>query len=145
MNFLRWREFHCFAASRLLLHMTRRALACRVIPALGHFCARMPVMASVVFGHISSDFSKRAHSFGLAIFFTTRIRSGGAIDRWNGANELLAKELWCTNGFSWNIDFWKFHEKLTLVNRLGMKFNDFFSLARISLLCGDALALTHDS
>ena len=142
---VRWREFHCLAASRLFLHMTRRALACRVIRERRQFCERMPDIPSVVFGYILSDFSKCASSFGLPVFFTTRIRSGGAVDQWNGANELLAKELWWTNGFSWNIDFCKFYEKLTLVNSLGMKFDDFSSLARISLPCGVALVLTHDS
>ena len=42
MNFLHWREFHCLAASRLLLHMTRRALVSllfliRIIPCQGRF------------------------------------------------------------------------------------------------------------
>ena len=119
--------------------------ACRVIPALGDFCERMSVMESVVFGHISSNFSNRARSHCDPAFFPTRICSGGAINRWDKAFELVAKAWWCTNGFSWNIDFWKFHEKLTLVNRLGMKFGDFSSLARISLLCGAALVHIHDS
>ena len=37
--------------------------------------------------------------------------------------------------------FWTFHEKLTLVDRLDMKFNEFSSLPRISLVCGAALLI----
>ena len=145
MKFLRWREFHCLAAPRWSVIWLVERYACRVIPRRGWFCNRLAEMVMVFFGRSSSIFSKRARSFAQPVFFTGRIRSGGAIDRWNEANELQAKELWWTNGFSWNIDLWKFHEKLTLVNRLVIKFNEFSSLARISLLCGVAHALTHDS
>ena len=43
MNFFRWREFHCLAASRLLLHIARRALVpfvflIRIIPLRAQIC-----------------------------------------------------------------------------------------------------------
>ena len=119
--------------------------ASRVMQALGDFCERMPVMESIFFGHISPDFSNRAQSHCDPVFFPTRICSGGAIDRWDRAFEFVAKAWW------WHSVFYEtFIFKITWNIAAGGPFGYeiqwiFVSLARISLLCGVALAHIHDS
>ena len=46
-NFLRWREFHCLAAPRFIFHVTRRALARRVIRRQWVTWPRLAAMESV--------------------------------------------------------------------------------------------------
>ena len=63
----------------------------------------------------------------------------------NFAIQLIRKAVSCKSNTGTGVFRPNCHEKLTLVNSLGMKFDDFSSLARISLLCGAALVHIHDS
>ena len=93
--------------------------ACRVIPALGGFCERMPAMASIFFGHISSDFSNRAKSFAEPVFFGSRICSGGAMDRWNGACDRQGKPENLAEHRAWKVWFFEISWKTQAGGRFG--------------------------
>ena len=65
----RWREFHCFAALRRLLYMTRRAVVSRVIQTpsgLAVFVANMKIICATPLGE---KFLESVNSFGISVFF----------------------------------------------------------------------------
>ena len=60
-----------------------------------------------VFRSFNVDFSKPARSFSQSVFFRTRIRSGGVIDRRDGACDLQGElEIWDWHR-AWKVGFSK--------------------------------------
>ena len=116
----RWREFHCLAALCFVIHVTRRALACRVIPQRGITCGRWAAIVLIKFGCSISNLLKSANSFRVSIFFAARIGSGGPTDQEIRANKFVGKPKSCATGWVENFDFRKFAQKLTLVIGCGL-------------------------
>ena len=119
MKFLRWREFHCLAAPCHSVIWLVERYACRVIPRRGWFCNWLAEMVMIFFGPSSSIFSKRARSFASRVFDTGRIRSGGAIDRWNGACDRHGKPENCAKHRAWKVGFLKISWKIEAGGRFG--------------------------
>ena len=88
---LRWREFHCLAALCFLVHVTRRALACRVTPQRGLICGRWAAIVLIFFGCSISNFLKSVNSFQVPAFVFIQIGAGGPTDQEIRANEFAGE------------------------------------------------------
>ena len=104
----RWREFHCFAALRCLLYMTRRAVVFRVIQTPTYLAG---FVAKIVFGnatHKSSKCYESVSSFGVFVFFSCSHGFWLSNGVPKSKNELAQPELECTIGLaSWSGNFEK--------------------------------------
>ena len=92
------------------------------------------VMSKIVFGHrgcSNTKFSKSVNSFGFKVFVRSCF-SVMAVDCTKSQNEFETKPVTCTKGSFHGTE--KFHDILTLVTSEAMIFNEFSSVARISLL-----------
>ena len=137
MKFLRWREVHCLAAPRYSAIWLVERYACRVIPRRGWFRDRLADMVMIFFGRPSSIFLKFAGSFSQPVFFTSRIRSGGTIDRWNGACDRQGKLESCPEGRAWKVGFSKISWKIEAGACVGhqIQWNFFVGANFIALRC----------
>ena len=108
-------------------------------------------MASIDFmrgGCLKPNGSKLAHSFRSGVFFRYCPRLGLSIAVAKSENEFVAADLNCTMGFVHepeNPENRKFHGKLKLRARSGLKIRLGSPLARISLPCGAPRIITSDS
>ena len=104
----RWREFHCLAALRRLLYMTRRAVVFRVISTPR--CLAVFV-ANVGFGrgaHVWLKFSESVNSFGFSVFFPRSLGLWLSNGVPKSKNEFAQPELeWTTGLASWRRNFEK--------------------------------------
>ena len=104
----RWREFHCLAALRRLLYMTRRAVVSRVISTprcLAVFVANMGFGRGA---HVWLKFSESVNSFGVFVFFPRFVGiwlSNGVV---KSKNKFAQPKIECTKGSgSWSRNFEK--------------------------------------
>ena len=104
----RWREFHCLAALRRLLYMTRRAVISRVISTprcLAVFVANMGFGRGA---HVWLKFSESVNSFGVSVFFSWFLGfklSNGVV---KSKNEFAEPKIECNKGSaSWSRNFEK--------------------------------------
>ena len=105
----------------------------------------MAVMAFVVFGRSTLNFSKRARSHHEPIFFRVHlVMMVPWIVQMEHATDRKIRKAGRTTAHE-NVDFSKFHEILKLVTVFDEKNHNFFSLARISLSRGAAVHISSDS
>ena len=104
----RWREFHCLAALRRLLYMTRRAVVSRVISTprcLAVFVANMGFGRGA---HVWLKFSESVNSFGVSVFFPRFVGiwlSNGVV---KSKNKFAQPKIECNTGSaSWSQNFEK--------------------------------------
>ena len=78
------------------IHMTRRAVSCRVIPNTGFSSQGGSTKVLVRWGCSTLNFSKSVNSFHVSVFFRRFLGSGLSIGGVKSQNEFVTKALSCT-------------------------------------------------